>query len=72
MIIVVWLRGCLGIRVEPVEKVYLDLVFTPKITDQCTLFVREILSWYSLGYAHTIQSFGIYSPPDLYECILLL
>ena len=54
MIIVVWLRGYLGMRVELVEKVCLDLVFVPKITDPYARFMREVLGWYSLGYVHTI------------------
>ena len=57
----------MGMRVEPVENVCLDLVFASTITDPYAQFVREILGWYSLGHAHTFQYFGIYSPLDLYE-----
>ena len=58
-------------RVASVEKVCVDLVFALEITDPYARFVREVLGWYGLWYARTIQCFGIYSPPDLYECILL-
>ena len=70
IIIVVWLRGCLVMMIEPVELVFLYIVFTPIIREWYARFVREDSGLYSLGYAHTIQSFGIYSPPDLYEYIL--
>ena len=42
-----------------------------KLRAQYTHFVREVLGWYGLGYDRTIQCFGIYHPPDLYERILL-
>ena len=70
MIIVVWFRGCLGMMVEPVEKVCPKHYGAPNITDLFYRFVREVSGWYALGYARTIQSFGIYFPPDLYERIL--
>ena len=34
-------------------------------------FMREILGYYVLVYACTVQYLGIYSPPGMYECILL-
>ena len=71
MIIVVWLRGCLGMRVETLEKGLSGHYGAKNITGPYVRFVREVLGWYSLGYACTIQSIGIYSPQDLYECILL-
>ena len=72
IVIVVLFKGYLGMRVEPVEKVSLDLVFVPKIMDPYAQFVREVFGWYGLGYAHTIQYFDIYSPLGLYWCILPL
>ena len=71
MIIVVRLRGCMDMRIEPVELVSLYIEFAPNIRVWYAWFVREVLGWFGLRYICTIQSYDIYSPPDLYECILL-
>ena len=58
-------------RVETLEKGFPADCGVPKITVPYAQFIKEVLGCYGLGYACTIQSFSVYSLPDLYECILL-